>query len=55
MSAHVAGAGASPGAELVLEVSTLSVAYGAIRALRGVSLSIAKGQVVALIGSNGAG
>jgi branched-chain amino acid transport system ATP-binding protein len=45
----------SPGDDLVLEVSKLSVAYGAIRALRDVSLSIGKGQVVALIGSNGAG
>jgi branched-chain amino acid transport system ATP-binding protein len=40
---------------LVLAVTELSVSYGAIRALRGVSLEIGKGQVVALIGSNGAG
>jgi branched-chain amino acid transport system ATP-binding protein len=41
--------------ELVLSVLDLSVSYGAIRALRGISLEIGKGQVVALIGSNGAG
>ena len=29
--------------------------YGAIQALRGVSLAVGKGEVVALIGANGAG
>jgi branched-chain amino acid transport system ATP-binding protein len=40
---------------LVLSVVDLSVNYGPIRAVRGVSLEIQKGQVVALIGANGAG
>jgi branched-chain amino acid transport system ATP-binding protein len=31
------------------------VAYGAIQALRGVTLTVGKGEVVALIGANGAG
>ncbi|MGC3999892.1 MAG: ABC transporter ATP-binding protein [Anaeromyxobacter sp.] len=41
--------------DTVLRVSDLHVHYGAIEALRGVSLQVAKGQVVALIGANGAG
>src|SRR5215475_3900320 len=33
----------------------MHVGYGAIRALRGVSLEVNEGEVVALIGANGAG
>lgn len=39
----------------LLEVKDLQVAYGAITALRGVSLTVGQGEVVALIGANGAG
>ena len=39
----------------MLEVRDLRVRYGAIEALRGVSLSVREGELVALIGSNGAG
>jgi branched-chain amino acid transport system ATP-binding protein len=39
----------------ILQVTDLSVSYGAIEALRGVSLEVPAGQVVALIGANGAG
>ena len=39
----------------MLRVSDLHVGYGAIRALRGVSLDVEEGEVVALIGANGAG
>jgi branched-chain amino acid transport system ATP-binding protein len=39
----------------LLEVNDLSVAYGEIEALRGVSFTIDEGTVVALLGSNGAG
>lgn len=39
----------------MLEVSDLSVRYGSIEALRGVSLTVGRGELVALIGSNGAG
>jgi branched-chain amino acid transport system ATP-binding protein len=40
---------------MLLTISNLDVRYGAIVALRGVSLSIEQGQIVTLIGSNGAG
>jgi branched-chain amino acid transport system ATP-binding protein len=39
----------------LLEIADLSVNYGEIEALRGVSFSIDEGAVVALLGSNGAG
>ena len=41
--------------ETLLDVAGLKVSYGAIQALRGVSLTLGKGEVVALIGANGAG
>jgi len=39
----------------LLEVENLKVNYGGIHALKGISLSVAQGELVALIGSNGAG
>jgi branched-chain amino acid transport system ATP-binding protein len=39
----------------MLRVSGMHVGYGAIEALRGVSLEVNEGEVVALIGANGAG
>jgi len=39
----------------MLEVSDLRIAYGAIEAVKGVSLHVEPGEVVALIGANGAG
>jgi len=39
----------------LLSVENLHVSYGAIRALKGVSFHVAAGEVVTLIGANGAG
>jgi len=39
----------------LLEVSGIDVFYGRVAAVRGATLSVDKGEVVALIGSNGAG
>ncbi|BCH26270.1 ABC transporter ATP-binding protein [Mesorhizobium sp. L-8-3] len=39
----------------MLEVSGLDVRYGAINAVRGISLSAAKGELITLLGANGAG
>src|SRR5690606_20391157 len=39
----------------VLKIENLTVNYGAIRALHGISLSVPAGGIVTLIGSNGAG
>ena len=39
----------------LLEIRDLKVRYGGIEALKGVSFSVEKGQIVTLIGANGAG
>ena len=39
----------------LLAVDGVKVSYGAIQALKGVTLKVGKGEVVALIGANGAG
>lgn len=39
----------------VLQVSDLRVAYGAIEAVHGISLEVREGEIVALLGANGAG
>ena len=41
--------------ETLLELDDLHVFYGNIEALKGVSLTVGRGEVVTLIGSNGAG
>jgi branched-chain amino acid transport system ATP-binding protein len=40
---------------LLLEINNLSVSYGMIAALQGISLKVCCGEIVALIGANGAG
>jgi len=39
----------------VLDISNLVCCYGKVQAIKGISLSIGQGQLVALIGANGAG
>lgn len=39
----------------MLEIKELQVAYGQIKALKGISLSVPDGSIVTLIGANGAG
>jgi branched-chain amino acid transport system ATP-binding protein len=39
----------------ILEIDDLKVSYGAVQALRGVSLGVKEGEIVALLGANGAG
>ncbi len=49
------GATPRPPREPLLTIKDLHVAYGAITALSGVGLTVGKGEIVALIGANGAG
>ncbi|MEI8152142.1 MAG: ATP-binding cassette domain-containing protein, partial [Hyphomicrobiales bacterium] len=39
----------------MLTVENLEVSYGDVRALDGVSLEVAEGAIVAIVGANGAG
>lgn len=41
--------------EMLLQLSGVSAGYGAVTALREVSLDVAEGEMVALLGANGAG
>ncbi len=41
--------------ETVLQIDDLRVAYGGIRAIKGISFSVDQGEIVTLIGANGAG
>jgi branched-chain amino acid transport system ATP-binding protein len=41
--------------ESVLKISNLKVAYGGIKAVKGIDLAVNKGELITLIGANGAG
>ncbi len=62
MSTDVAETGPAPtteqrgkGKEVILELKDLSVSYGNIAAVQNLSLTVHAGEIVTLIGSNGAG
>ena len=40
---------------MILELENLQVAYGGIQALKGIALQVEEGEIVTLIGANGAG
>ncbi|MBC3927628.1 ABC transporter ATP-binding protein [Undibacterium sp. CY21W] len=42
-------------AENILKISNLKVAYGGIKAVKGIDLEVNKGELITLIGANGAG
>jgi branched-chain amino acid transport system permease protein len=48
-------AAAAPGAEPLLRVEDLAVAFGGVRAVDGVDLVLARGEILGLIGPNGSG
>ena len=41
--------------KLALKISNLKVSYGAVEALKGISIDVEEGTIVALLGANGAG
>jgi len=45
----------SANGEALLEVDSIETFYGSIQALRGISLEVREGEIVTLIGANGAG
>ncbi|MEN3372424.1 ATP-binding cassette domain-containing protein [Dechloromonas sp. ZS-1] len=58
LGAHSAGAlqsGAAPKGDVLLKVSGMESCYGRIKALKGIDLEVRKGELVALVGANGAG
>ena len=46
---------AADGNGVILEVTDIHVYYGAIHALKGISIDVREGEIVTLIGANGAG
>jgi branched-chain amino acid transport system ATP-binding protein len=45
----------NPAVDTILRLSNIEAAYGPITAIRGVSLSVPRGAIVAVLGANGAG
>lgn len=42
-------------AQIALNIENLEVAYGNIKALKGINIKVSQGEIVALLGANGAG
>ncbi len=55
MSAGAAAAVPAAATDLILELNDVHTYYGAIHALKGISLEVHRGEVVTLLGANGAG
>ncbi len=55
MTANAEGPAGRASGEHLLAIENLSVYYGNIAAVKGISLYVRKGEIVTLIGSNGAG
>ena len=43
------------GSPLILELNDVHTYYGSIHALKGISLEVREGEIVTLLGANGAG
>jgi branched-chain amino acid transport system ATP-binding protein len=54
-AATSAAAATGPAGQAVLRLANVESAYGPIRAIRGVSLEVIRGQIATVLGSNGAG
>ena len=54
-AAASAAAATGPAGQAVLRLANVESAYGPIRAIRGVSLEVIRGQIATVLGSNGAG
>ncbi len=55
MSAAAAAPAAPPATDLILELADVHTYYGSIHALKGISLEVHRGEIVTLLGANGAG
>lgn len=55
MTKPSANSNSSQNSDALLRFENISVSYGLIQALHGVSFSVKKGQIVTLVGANGAG
>lgn len=45
----------APGSDVLLKADHVSLAFGSVRALRDVSLTLRRGEITAIVGDNGAG
>ncbi|TAG23399.1 MAG: ATP-binding cassette domain-containing protein, partial [Rhodobacterales bacterium] len=45
----------TPSDEILLSIEGLTVSYGAVEAVRGIDLTVRRGEIVTLLGANGAG